>query len=65
MYSRANSPVLSRVPGRQVVRQIHWRASAVRSDWISALLAARISARCAQARERNIRLMQGRSGRCG
>jgi hypothetical protein len=65
VYDRSISHAHSRVLGRRVVRQIHWRAMVIPVDWISAHRAARIDARCAVARERHIQKMQGRGGRCG
>jgi hypothetical protein len=63
MYGRSNSPALSRVPTRQIVRRIHWDTVLIPREWISAHRGARIDARCAEARERHVRLMQARRRR--
>jgi hypothetical protein len=65
MSNRANSHAQNQGRVRQVVREIHWQAVPNRSDWVAAHRSARIDARCKEARERNVRRVQGRGGRCG
>ncbi len=69
MYDRsiphAHGRVLgARVLGRQLVREIHWRAQGIPADWPSAHRSARIAARVDAAREASFKRMYAR-GRCG
>lgn len=65
MDDRSISPARGRVLRRHRVRHIQWNALVISPDWASAHRSARIAARVAATRERQMALMLGRGRRCG